>query len=47
MLVFNGEIYNAPDLRVELEVKGERFTTDHSDTELLLRLLIREGRRAL
>jgi asparagine synthase (glutamine-hydrolysing) len=47
VLVFNGEIYNAPELRTELEAKGERFETDHSDTELLLRLLIREGRRAL
>jgi asparagine synthase (glutamine-hydrolysing) len=47
VLVFNGEIYNAPDLRAEMEAKGERFATDHSDTELLLRLLMREGRGAL
>lgn len=36
-LVFNGEIYNAPSLRRELEAKGRRFSTDHSDTEVILR----------
>jgi asparagine synthase (glutamine-hydrolysing) len=36
-LVFNGEIYNAPQLRRELEAKGRRFVTDHSDTEVILR----------
>jgi asparagine synthase (glutamine-hydrolysing) len=36
-LVFNGEIYNAPELRRELEAKGRRFVTDHSDTEVILR----------
>ena len=46
-LVFNGEIFNAKELRRELEANGERFSTDHSDTELLLRLLIREGAAAL
>jgi asparagine synthase (glutamine-hydrolysing) len=46
-LVYNGEIYNAPALRAALEAKGERFATDHSDTELLLRLLMREGKAAL
>ena len=46
-LVYNGEIYNAPDLRRELEAEGERFATDHSDTEVLLRLLVRRGEAAL
>ena len=34
-LVFNGEIYNAPALRAELEHGGVRFRS-HSDTEVLL-----------
>lgn len=35
-IIFNGEIYNAPALRRELEAAGEVFQTDHSDTEMLL-----------
>jgi asparagine synthase (glutamine-hydrolysing) len=46
-LVYNGEIFNAPELRRELEAGGERFSTDHSDTEVLLRLLVRHGTEAL
>lgn len=34
-IVFNGEIYNHPDLRVELEALGYEFTT-RTDTEVLL-----------
>jgi len=36
VVVFNGEIYNAPALRVRLEARGHRFRSDHSDTEILL-----------
>ncbi len=41
-LVFNGEIFNFRELRSELEQAGEAFRTK-SDTEVLLKLLIREG----
>lgn len=41
-IVFNGEIYNFPDIRKDLESKGEVFS-GHSDTEVLLRLFAREG----
>ncbi|HOI54764.1 MAG TPA: asparagine synthase (glutamine-hydrolyzing) [Phycisphaerae bacterium] len=37
-VVFNGEIYNHRDLRRELEARGRRFLSDHSDTEVLLPL---------
>lgn len=42
-LVYNGEIYNASELRSALEAQGVRFESDHSDTEVLFQLLIREG----
>jgi asparagine synthase (glutamine-hydrolysing) len=35
-VTFNGEIYNHLDLRRELQAKGHRFQTDHSDTEVLI-----------
>src|SRR5713226_2546254 len=35
-VVFNGEIYNHAEIRVELEHLGHRFRTDHSDTEVIV-----------
>ncbi len=35
-LVFNGEIYNHRALRKKLARRGDVFTSDHSDTEVLL-----------
>lgn len=46
-IVFNGEIFNAAELRAELSDAGIVFVTDHSDTEVLLQLIAREGRAAL
>jgi asparagine synthase (glutamine-hydrolysing) len=42
VVVFNGEIYNYPQLRIELERDGARFRTT-SDTEALLHLYARYG----
>ena len=36
-IVFNGEIYNFPELRVELEKRGHCFYT-HTDTEVIVHL---------
>lgn len=45
-IVFNGEVYNHAALRAELAAEGERFETA-SDTEVLLRLVVRRGPAAL
>src|ERR1700730_1195504 len=42
LLVYNGEIYNAPQLKVILESGGYHFGS-HSDTEILLRAYERWG----
>jgi asparagine synthase (glutamine-hydrolysing) len=41
-IVFNGEIYNFPALREELEGAGEVFVS-HSDTEVILKMYRRYG----
>src|SRR5690348_9845308 len=44
-IVFNGEIFNHPELRRELE-GSYRFRTDHSDTETILAAFLRWGDEA-
>src|SRR2546430_5693381 len=46
LIVYNGEVYNHYELREELHSRGETFHTT-SDTEVVLRLLEREGTAAL
>jgi asparagine synthase (glutamine-hydrolysing) len=46
LIVYNGEVYNHYELREELHARGEAFQTT-SDTEVVLRLLEREGTAAL
>src|SRR5271166_5493858 len=36
-IVYNGEVYNFPELRPELEAKGHRFATN-TDTEMIVHL---------
>ncbi len=42
-VVFNGEIYNFPQLRSELESRGHRLST-HTDTEVIVHLYEETGR---
>jgi asparagine synthase (glutamine-hydrolysing) len=42
VVVFNGEIFNYPELRTELEAEGFRFAT-HCDTEVVLNAFLRWG----
>ena len=42
-LVYNGEIYNAPDIKARLEQTGGIAWRGHSDTEILLAALARWG----
>jgi asparagine synthase (glutamine-hydrolysing) len=46
-VVFNGCIYNHRDLRAQLQREGHVFTTDHSDTEVLVHGWREWGREAV
>ena len=46
VIVFNGEIYNYIEIRKELQQQGVQFVTE-SDTEVLLKLMILKGHKAL
>ena len=46
VLVFNGEIYNYPQLRVDLENNGTEFATT-CDTEVILHLYAAHGRECV
>ncbi len=46
-VVFNGEIFNAPDLREDLIRRGVNFKSDHSDTEIVLQSYALDGARIL
>jgi asparagine synthase (glutamine-hydrolysing) len=41
--VFNGEIYNHADLRRDLQARGHRFATHHSDTETVVHAYEQHG----
>lgn len=45
-IVFNGEIYNFPELRLELQERGHRFETS-TDTEVIVHLYEELGTRCL
>jgi asparagine synthase (glutamine-hydrolysing) len=46
VIVYNGEVFNHPALKTELEAEGVRYRT-HSDTETVLHLYERLGERAV
>lgn len=46
VIIFNGEIFNYKELKKKLTDKGVTFTSD-SDTEVLLKLFIHEGKKCL
>jgi asparagine synthase (glutamine-hydrolysing) len=46
VLVFNGEIYNFLELRLELEARGHRFRT-RTDTEVILAAYLEYGRKCV
>jgi asparagine synthase (glutamine-hydrolysing) len=47
LLVYNGEVYNFQELRIELEAKGGHHFRSRTDTEVVLKALIEWGEDAL
>ena len=45
-IVFNGEIYNFPELKSNLKARGISFNT-HSDTEVILELFREHGKECV
>jgi len=45
-VAYNGEVFNFPELRADLEARGHRFYT-HTDTEVLVHLYEDRGERCL
>ncbi|MCB0253738.1 MAG: asparagine synthase (glutamine-hydrolyzing) [Anaerolineae bacterium] len=45
-IVYNGEVYNFPELRSELETRGHRFATN-TDTEVIVHLYEEMGERCV
>lgn len=43
VIVYNGEVYNHPEIRRELEKAGRIFKSDHSDTETVLQAFAQWG----
>lgn len=43
IITFNGEIFNAHDLRNGLEKAGMKFNSSHSDTEVILQMYLKFG----
>lgn len=43
IITFNGEIFNAHDLRNDLEKAGMKFNSSHSDTEVILQMYLKFG----